>query len=196
MMRENNAGQVGVPGAAGLPGAPGQPGPVTWNTWQQNIQQNINNITLPAPLPFVLVDRRQGVPLPARVLWFLFVGIWLGLLATIVGWLLCVTVIGLPLGLLIMNRLPAIMTLHTATGTRQLTIGNGITALSVSLAEPQQPFLVRAVYFGLIGWWFSLLWLLVAWSLVALAVPTLGLSLAPAFMMFNRVPQVMTLRVQ
>lgn len=195
MAEPNGAGQVGFPGAMGLPGAPGQPGNLTWNT-TQNIQNNINNVMVNAPLPYVVVDRRRGVALPVRVLWFLFIGLWLGLLSTIVGWLLCVTVIGLPIGLFVMNRLPAIMTLHTPATSTQLTIGNGITALTVNLAEPQHGFLARAVYFGLIGWWFSLLWLLVAWSLVALAVPTLGLSLAPAFMMFNRVPQVMTLRVQ
>jgi hypothetical protein len=88
------------------------------------------------------------------------------------------------------------MTLRTSTDVARLTIGNGITALTVNLVKPQHSLLVRAVYFGLIGWWFSLLWLLVAWSLVAVAVPTLGLSLAPAFLMFNYVPQVMTLRVQ
>jgi uncharacterized membrane protein YccF (DUF307 family) len=196
MNGQDTAGQVGFPGPGGLPSAPGRPGETTWNSWQQNVQNNIQNIMVNAPLPFVVVDRRRGVSLPTRILWFLFIGLWLGLLATILGWLLCVTVIGLPLGLLIMNRLPTIMTLRSPANTTRLTIGNGITALTVNLAEPQHPFLVRAVYFGLIGWWFSLLWLLVAWSLVVLAVPTLGLSLAPAFLMFNYVPQVMTLRVQ
>ena len=53
----------------------------------------------------------------------------------------------------------------------------------------QLPFLLRAIYFVLIGWWFSGLWMGVAW---AISVTLVGLPIA--IWMFNRVPAVTTLR--
>lgn len=53
---------------------------------------------------------------------------------------------------------------------------------------PQVPFLLRAIYFLLIGWWFSAIWLLVAW---ALHVSIIGMLVG--FWMFNRVPAVVSL---
>jgi uncharacterized membrane protein YccF (DUF307 family) len=54
--------------------------------------------------------------------------------------------------------------------------------------KEQNPFVLRAVYFLLIGWWFSALWLTVAW---ALSASVIGLPFA--FWMFNRIPAVITL---
>lgn len=47
-----------------------------------------------------------------RVLYFLLVGWWLGALWLIMAYVLCLTVIGLPLGLYMMDRIGGIMTLH------------------------------------------------------------------------------------
>jgi uncharacterized membrane protein YccF (DUF307 family) len=58
----------------------------------------------------------------------------------------------------------------------------------VRLNVPQPPFLLRAIYFVLIGWWFSGIWLAVAW---ALHVTIIGMLVG--FWMFNRVPAVVTL---
>jgi hypothetical protein len=47
-----------------------------------------------------------------RVLWFVLIGWWLtGILST-VAWFLNATIIGLPLGLLLINRLPTFATLR------------------------------------------------------------------------------------
>jgi len=39
------------------------------------------------------------------------IGWWFSLIWSLVGWLLCVTIIGLPLGVLMLNRLPNVTTL-------------------------------------------------------------------------------------
>ena len=49
--------------------------------------------------------------------------------------------------------------------------------------------LIRALYFVLIGWWFSAIWLAVAW---ALHVSIIGMLIG--FWMFNRVPAIVSLR--
>jgi uncharacterized membrane protein YccF (DUF307 family) len=54
-------------------------------------------------------------PQPAfwkRALYFIFVGWWLSGLWIVVAWLLSVTILGLPLAIMMYNRLPAITTLH------------------------------------------------------------------------------------
>lgn len=53
----------------------------------------------------------QELPFLLRVLWFALVGWWLGLLCFKVGYLLCLTVIGTPLGVWFLHRVPLAMTL-------------------------------------------------------------------------------------
>jgi uncharacterized membrane protein YccF (DUF307 family) len=116
-------------------------------------------------------------PLLARALWFVFVGLWVGQLWLILAWLLNLTVIGLPLGLWMLNRMPQVMTLRAAP-SRPPSVSSGSSA---SLA-------VRAVYFVLIGWWVSFLWMQLAWLAAVLVI---GLPLS--FQMFERVGTITTL---
>lgn len=54
----------------------------------------------------------------------------------------------------------------------------------------QRSFLVRAPYFLLVGWWASLIWLVLAYVLI---LGTAGLGLPLAFWIVNRVPAITTL---
>jgi uncharacterized membrane protein YccF (DUF307 family) len=47
-----------------------------------------------------------------RAVYFILVGWWLGAIWSVVAWLLCVSLIGLPFGVMMYNRLPAVMTLR------------------------------------------------------------------------------------
>jgi len=190
-------------GGVPLPGGYGnEPPPSPYGGYGQSIAVNVNpmiNMQAPYPVPqqppMVVVQNAEAPPsLLVRALWFLFFGMWLGLFATVIGWLLCVLVITLPVGLLILNRLPQIMTLRPPARSTQVTYANGVTMITTNVGSPQLPFLLRAVYFVFIGWWLTALWLALAWVFVAATPVTLGMSLVPAFMMFNRVPQVLTLR--
>lgn len=133
----------------------------------------------------ITIQDRQGLGwLLLRLLYFIFIGLWLSGIWVTVAWFLCVTIIFLPFGLWMLNKLPQIATLQperhdliiTATGTTYMR------------DMPQHNFLLRALYFLLIGWWFSAIWLSVAW---ALSASVIGLPIA--FWMFNRVPMVITL---
>lgn len=119
----------------------------------------------------------QPIPLIVRALWFLFIGLWLGQLWIVIGWLLNLTIIGLPLGLWMLNRTGHVMTLRQTT-PRPLP----------SLEQSSAPLLVRGVYFLLVGWWASLLWLMFGWFAAATVI---GLPLA--FLMFERTGTVATL---
>ncbi len=133
--------------------------------------------------------RDQGPGCLIRILYFIFVGLWLGGIVTIAAWVLNITIIGLPLGLWLLNRLPQIMTLKPAPIQGKVTIVDGKVIYRQSTL-PARPFLLRALYFLLIGWWFSLIWLIMAWLLTGLS---LGLGLPLAFWMFDQVPALTTL---
>jgi hypothetical protein len=81
------------------------------------------------------------------------------------------------------------MTLKPVDSRLQVTVAGGVVVVQQG-GPVQRGFLVRALYFLLIGWWASFLWLNVAW---ALTLFTIGLGLPIAFWMFNRAPAITTL---
>ncbi len=124
-----------------------------------------------------------------RILYFIFVGLWLGGAWTIIASILIITIIGMPLGLWMLNSLPQVMTLRPRRQVAHVTMVDGRPVMTHS-SLPQVPFLLRALYFILIGWWLSLLWNLTAWLISGI---TLGLGLPLAFWMFDQVPAITTL---
>ena len=119
----------------------------------------------------------EELPLGIRALWFVFVGLWAGQIWLLVAWLLNLTLIGLPLGMWMLNQLPQVMTLRQRRGDLQMPTGRSTV-----------PFVARAIYFVLVGWWLSLLWVELAWLAAALLI---GLPLS--FLMFERAGTVATL---
>ncbi|MEO7912967.1 MAG: YccF domain-containing protein [Roseiflexaceae bacterium] len=132
----------------------------------------------------IVIQRSDGAGLLIRALYFVLFGWWFSAIWAVVAWVLCVTIIGLPLGLFMLNRMPQVATLKPARTSLLVTSTGEVVHLDV----PQVPFLLRAIYFLLIGWWFSAIWLAVAW---ALHVTIIGMLVG--FWMFNRVPAVVSL---
>ena len=132
----------------------------------------------------IVIQRSGGAGLLIRALYFILFGWWFSAIWAVIAWVLCITIIGLPLGLFMLNRMPQVATLKPARTGVLVTPTGEVVHLNV----PQPPFLLRAIYFVLIGWWFSAIWLAVAW---ALHVSIIGMLVG--FWMFNRVPAVVTL---
>lgn len=147
------------------------PAPITL---QQTVivQQQMPIIVLPSSGPNILI----------RVLYFLFIGWWLGGLISVFAWLCLLTLIGLPLGLYIINRLPSVITLRPQG--KQWTVDNGV----LHEGTRQRAFLARTLYFLLVGWWFSAVWMTLAYLLLW---PILTIPLS--FWMYGRVGAVTTL---
>ncbi len=143
----------------------------------------------PAPAPVVIVAGAHGPGLFVRALYFIFFGAWLGAFWTGLAWALLASVVGLPLGLMMLNRLPQVMTLRSAPQRFQVATHNGVMVVSRQNAA-QRSFAVRALYFVLVGWWASALWLGLAWGILAF---TFGLGLPISFWMFDRTPAIVTL---
>jgi uncharacterized membrane protein YccF (DUF307 family) len=124
-----------------------------------------------------------------RGLYFIFIGSWLGLIWILVAWLFNLTIIGLPIGLAMINRVPQVMTLKPVRVQTTVTVRDGAPVVNQTPLK-QNPFLLRALYFIVIGFWLSLVWMLLAWLFTGV---TLGLALPLSFWMFDRVPAITTL---
>jgi len=142
------------------------------------------------PEPAVAYDYSKGPGCLVRGLWFIFIGLWLGGIWCWIAWILNITIIGMPLGLWMLNRIPQVMTLKPVRTVSTVSTVDG--RVVITHRNPKQIFFLwRAIYFILIGWWFSLLWLFFAWLVTGI---TLGLGLPLAFWMFDRVPGITTLQ--
>ncbi|MFC7018450.1 MULTISPECIES: YccF domain-containing protein [Haloarcula] len=112
-----------------------------------------------------------------RAVWFVFVGWWATGLWLSVAWLLNVTIVGIPLGIKMINRVPFVLTLKRRD---PLVVKSGRGA--------QHSLPVRAVWFLLVGWWASGVWLGVAYGL---SLTVVGLPLA--IWMYNKLPYIVSL---
>jgi uncharacterized membrane protein YccF (DUF307 family) len=117
-----------------------------------------------------------------RVIWFVLVGWWLAGILSVAAWALNATIIGLPLGLWVINRLPLAATLRPVSS--RYRVGDGALRPAVT----QYPFVLRAIYFLLVGWWLSGLWMVVAYALLLTIV-----GMPAAFWMYGRIGAVTTL---
>jgi uncharacterized membrane protein YccF (DUF307 family) len=134
------------------------------------------------------VRQDNQIPFLVRVLWFFLLGWHLTLWWILIAWLLNVTIIGLPVGLWMLNRVPLVLTLRMPQSYAVGQVGPGGAVSWSTRGVAQHNVLVRAAYFILIGWWFSLIWSLLAWLL---CVSIIGLPVG--VWMFNRLPNVTTL---
>ncbi len=135
------------------------------------------------------VREEQTFPFLIRVIWFFLLGWHLTLYWILIAWFLNVTIIGLPLGLWMLNRVPLVLTLRMSQA--YVVAGSSVNTTVYRSDLPQTNLLVRAIYFVLIGWWFSLLWSLLAWLL---CLTIIGLPFG--VWMFNRLPNITTLMNQ
>ncbi len=147
--------------------------------------------TLVKAAPQRHVRQEPGMPFLLRVLWFFLVGWHVTLAWILIAWFLNITIIGLPAGLWMLNRVPLVLTLRMPRGYTVTEVGLDGTVRSRYQSVPQVSWLLRVLYFVLVGWWFSLVWSLVAWLL---CVSIIGLPLG--VLMLNRLPNVTTLMRQ
>ena len=112
-----------------------------------------------------------------RALWFVVVGWWATPVVVNVAWLLNATIVGIPLGIKVLNFVPSVLSLKEPRSWS-----------APETARGQHSLAVRAVYFVFVGWWLSLLWAEVA---AFLSITIVGLPVA--YWMFNRLPYVTSL---
>jgi uncharacterized membrane protein YccF (DUF307 family) len=149
---------------------------------------NSTNVSVNVAGPQIIYQGADGPGLLVRALWFFFIGWYVGFFWILLAALLNTTIIGLPLGIMMFNAVPKVMTLKSRA-TRLNVVANADGTYTMSHRHVQQhEFWIRAVYFLLVGWWFSFVWAMGAYF-IGLLIITLPIS----FLMFDRLPAVTTL---
>ena len=142
------------------------------NTSNEEFCVNNNNA------PVVAV--KQGPGCLVQILWFIFIGWWLGSFAISVAYVLLLLVVTIPFGIVILNNIPMIMALRQPP---QMITAYGLVNV------PQHNFLLRALWFIFVGWWLAGLALTVGYFL---CMTIIGLPFG--FALFDAVPAMLTLR--
>lgn len=164
------------------PAAPAAP------AWQQpSIAQHTNvNVNVGGPT-IVVAQAANSVPLIARVIWYLFIGWWLAPLMLVAGYLLMLTIVGIPIAFALFNKIPQALTLRPRTRNLSVSSSGGVTTLSHE-HNAQLPMWQRAFYFLIVGWWLGPIWLYLAYA-IGFFIITFPITI----WMFDRIGGVMTL---
>jgi uncharacterized membrane protein YccF (DUF307 family) len=105
-----------------------------------------------------------------------------------IAWFAALTVVGLPLTFWLVNRIPTLLTLRPRREQYVLSTGpDGVTRYE-RLSTDQHPWYVRVIYFVLVGWWASALWMFGSYVLM---LTVIGIPLG--LMLVNRLPFVFSL---
>jgi len=137
----------------------------------------------------VVSPQKSGPGCLVQLLWFVFIGWWAGQIWIAIAWLLMLSVIGLPLGVMMMNKVPQVIALRGESTALTVSTVDGESVVTVGGRIPQHNIILRAIYFLLIGWWFSAIWM----ELAYLACLTI-IGLPVGFWMFDKVPVLVSLR--
>lgn len=119
-----------------------------------------------------------------RAIWFVFVGWWITGFLLSVAWFLNLTIIGLPIGIKMINYAPYALTL------KEMQNYDDVEVTEMGGSSGTSPNIVlRGVYFVLVGWWASGLLMAIAYliSLTVIGLP-IGIKL------FNFLPYVTSLK--
>jgi uncharacterized membrane protein YccF (DUF307 family) len=135
----------------------------------------------------VVMRTKSGPNILVRAIWYLFVGWWLTGIVAVIAWLALITIIGIPVGFYLINRLPTFLTLPPRTREWIQAVEGEMTVVT-ERGRPQINPILRGIWFLLVGWWLSAIWMLGAW-LVSLTV--IGIPIA--VLMYNRTPFIASL---
>jgi uncharacterized membrane protein YccF (DUF307 family) len=135
------------------------------------------NVNIGAPGP-VHVQHKPGCLL--QLIYFIFIGWWLGGLAISLAYFLFIPIITIPLGVKIINRIPYLMALREPAA---LASPWGVVAVQ------QRNILLRSIWFILIGFWLAALWMSIAYFLCLTII-----GMPAGFWMFDKTPAILTLR--
>jgi len=140
---------------------------------EQPVQVTVN-VGAPGPLTV-----RQQPGCLVQLLYFVFIGWWLGALAVSLAYVLFALVITIPLGVKLINKLPYLWALRQPP--QQLTAW-GVVPVR------QHNIVLRILWFILVGIWLAALWLSLAYFLCLTII-----GMPAGFWMFDRTPAVLTL---
>lgn len=135
-----------------------------------------------------VLEMKSGPHILIRIVWYFVAGWWVTAIAMAVAWVAGILIIGLPLTFWLVNRIPTTLTLRPRREQYLLvTDPDGVTRMR-KLSTEQTSLPLRIVYYFLVGWWLSLLWIIVSYlfMLTIIGIPV-------GMLMVNRLPFVFSL---
>lgn len=138
---------------------------------QVTVQVTVSN----GPQPIII---RQQPGCLIQLLYFVFIGCWLGALSVSLAYLLFLTVLGIPLGVMIINRIPYLLALRETEPIISY----------IGAQTKQRNFFLRTIWFLLVGFWLTAFWLVIAYLLACTII-----AMPIGFWMFDRAPALLTL---
>jgi uncharacterized membrane protein YccF (DUF307 family) len=136
------------------------------------------------PGGYAPVQVKTGPGMLVRALWFIVISWWLTGIVSAIAWACLASIILLPVGIWMVNRIPTVLTLRPRTVDLWVYTDAAGNQVHVAAAPRVQPsWVVRGIWFIFVGWWLSALVMSVGYVLVLLVI-TLPLGL----MLYNRVP--------
>ena len=136
-----------------------------------------------------VVNQRSTPGCLVQALWFMFVGWWVGSVWVGLAWVAMVTIIGIPLSVKMINKLPKVFALRETDKALIIQQQDGLTVIDIDGKTPQYNIVLRAVYFLLIGWWFTGFWVYFGYFLCLTLI-----GMPAGFWMFDKAPAIMSLR--
>lgn len=139
----------------------------------------------------VIVNQAGGPGCVVQFLWFWFIGWWMAQFAIAIAWFSMATIIGIPLGIYIINRISQIIALRSPNSKQQtrVTVSGNNTRVEINGGANQLNIIIRILYFFFIGWWLSAIWMEFAYFFCLIII---GFPLG--FWMFDKTPAVLTLQ--
>lgn len=135
------------------------------------------------------VEQQHASPsIIIQALYFVGFGWWASGIWITIAWLLNVTILGIPIGIKMINQIPKVTWLKPRSVELVRTVDEHGDISIEQHTLTQYSLTVRAVYFICIGWWASAIWMAAAW-LVSLSI--LGLPIA--LWLYSRAGFVMSL---
>jgi uncharacterized membrane protein YccF (DUF307 family) len=121
----------------------------------------------PRPYPVRYTAPRQNVFFPTRAVWFVVAGSWLSGLWVLATWVMILFVVFQSQANRMITMIPNVLTLRTAGDPPK-----SIVPVS-RLGMPNVDTSTRALYMVFLGWWLSLVWMMLAWaiSLTVIGIP-------------------------
>ncbi len=118
-----------------------------------------------------------------RAAWFLLVGWWATGVWLSVAWVFLVLIVTIPIGIKMINMVPMVLSLKPPTRTYVSRSGGGTVR-----SRDQRSLPIRAVWFVLVGWWASAIWMAIAY---ALTLSIVGIPVA--IWMYGKLPAIVSL---
>lgn len=133
-------------------------------------------------------QRTSGPNILVRAVWYIFVGWWLTGITMGVAYVAMITVIGIPIALWLINRIPTVLTLRPRRDLWQTSVDQYGNVTHSKVRTDQNGLLVRFAWLVLVGWWLTLIAMAVAYVLM---LTIIGIPFG--LMLVNRLPRVLTL---